>query len=104
MATVLVIDDHDGIRNLLDTLLSLKGYEVALASNGQRALKLFPQTPDVVGHPDGSRNRGVRATSAGTGSDRVHRKRVLAASPGGLSEAPPSFPRRDDDEAVVTRT
>ena len=49
MATVLVIDDEDGIRNLLDTLLSRKGYEVVLASNGQRGLELFRRKrPDVV--------------------------------------------------------
>ena len=49
MATVLVIDDEEGIRNLLDTLLSRKGYEVVLASNGQRGLELFRRKrPDVV--------------------------------------------------------
>jgi DNA-binding NtrC family response regulator len=49
MATVLVIDDEDGIRNLLETLLSRKGYEVVLASNGQRGLELFRRKrPDVV--------------------------------------------------------
>ena len=49
MATVLVIDDEEGIRNLLDTLLSRKGYEVVLASNGQRGLELFHRKrPDVV--------------------------------------------------------
>jgi DNA-binding NtrC family response regulator len=30
MAKVLVIDDEEGIRNLLDTLLRLKGYDVIL--------------------------------------------------------------------------
>ena len=49
MATVLVIDDEEGIRNLLDTLLSRKGYEVVLASNGQRGLELFRRKrPDVI--------------------------------------------------------
>ena len=49
MATVLVIDDEEGIRNLLDTLLSRKGYEVVLASNGQKGLELFRRKrPDVV--------------------------------------------------------
>ena len=49
MATVLVIDDEDGIRNLLDTLLSRKGHEVVLASNGLRGLELFRRKrPDVV--------------------------------------------------------
>lgn len=49
MATVLVIDDEESIRNLLDTLLSRKGYEVVLASNGQKGLELFRRArPDVV--------------------------------------------------------
>lgn len=49
MATVLVIDDEEGIRNLLDTLLSRKGYEVVLASNGKKGLELFRRKrPDVV--------------------------------------------------------
>ena len=49
MATVLVIDDEESIRNLLDTLLSRKGYEVVVASSGQRGLELFRRKrPDVV--------------------------------------------------------
>ena len=49
MAKVLVIDDEEGIRDLLDTLLSRKGYEVVLSSNGQRGLELFHrERPDVV--------------------------------------------------------
>ena len=49
MSKILVIDDEQGIRNLLDTLLSLKSYEVVLASNGQKGLELFRrERPDVV--------------------------------------------------------
>ena len=49
MPKILVIDDEQGIRNLLDTLLSRKGYEVVLASNGQKGLELFRrERPDVV--------------------------------------------------------
>jgi DNA-binding NtrC family response regulator len=49
MAKILVIDDDRGIRQLLDTLLSLKGYEVVLAENGQKGLDLFRQEqPDVI--------------------------------------------------------
>ncbi len=49
MSKILVIDDEQGIRNLLDTLLSRKGYEVVLASNGQKGLELFRREhPDVV--------------------------------------------------------
>ena len=49
MAKILVIDDEPGIRGLLDTLLSRKGYDVALASSGQKGLELFRrERPDVI--------------------------------------------------------
>ncbi|MEP6889603.1 MAG: hypothetical protein ABI955_02775 [Nitrospirota bacterium] len=41
MSTILVIDDEDGIRDLLDTLLSRKGYTVVLAGSGRKGLELF---------------------------------------------------------------
>jgi len=49
MAKVLVIDDEPGIRDLLDTLLSRKGYDVVLAENGRKGLELFRREhPDVI--------------------------------------------------------
>ena len=49
MAKVLVIDDEQGIRHLLDTLLSRKGYDVVLADNGRKGLEIFRrERPDVV--------------------------------------------------------
>lgn len=49
MSEILVIDDEQGIRNLLDRLLSRKGYEVVLAESGQKDLKLFRrERPDVM--------------------------------------------------------
>ena len=49
MAKILVIDDEQGIRSLLDTLLSRKGHEVILAANGLRGLELFRREhPDAV--------------------------------------------------------
>jgi len=49
MATILVIDDEPGIRDLLDTLLSRKGYDVVLADNGQKGLEVFRRArPDVI--------------------------------------------------------
>jgi DNA-binding NtrC family response regulator len=49
MAKVLVIDDEQGIRSLLDTLLSRKGYDVVLADGGRKGLELFRrERPDVV--------------------------------------------------------
>jgi two-component system, OmpR family, response regulator len=49
MAKGLAIDDEQGIRNLLDTLLRLKGYDVVLAASGRKGLELFRrERPDVV--------------------------------------------------------
>ena len=49
MAKILVIDDESGIRDLLDTLLSRKGYDVILTDSGQKGLEVFRRArPDVV--------------------------------------------------------
>ena len=49
MAKVLVIDDEQGIRSLLDTLLRRKGYDVIVAESGQKGLECFRQErPDVL--------------------------------------------------------
>ncbi len=49
MAKILVIDDEQCIRTLLETLLSRKGYEVMLASSGQNGLEVFRREhPDAV--------------------------------------------------------
>ncbi|HXC67604.1 MAG TPA: response regulator, partial [Nitrospiraceae bacterium] len=49
MTKVLVIDDEEGIRDLLDTLLTRKGYTVVLASGGRKGVELFRrERPDVV--------------------------------------------------------
>ena len=49
MAKILVIDDEQGIRDLLDTLLSRKGHNPVLADSGQKGLELLrSESPDVV--------------------------------------------------------
>ena len=49
MAKILVIDDDQGIRRLLDTYFRDKGYDVVLAENGPRGLELFRQhQPDII--------------------------------------------------------
>ena len=49
MAKILVIDDEQSIRNLLDPLLRRKGYDVVLADGGRKGLDLFRrERPDVV--------------------------------------------------------
>lgn len=49
MAKILAIDDEQSIRNLLDTLLRRKGYDVVLAESGQKGLELLRREhPDVI--------------------------------------------------------
>ncbi len=49
MAKVLVIDDEQGIRDTLDTILRRKGYDVVLADGGRKGLELFRhERPEVV--------------------------------------------------------
>jgi DNA-binding NtrC family response regulator len=49
MTKILIIDDEQGIRDLLDTLLCRKGYDVVVAENGREGLKVFRrERPDVV--------------------------------------------------------
>lgn len=49
LAKILVIDDEQGIRDLLDTLLQRKGHTVVLAASGQKGLELFHrEQPDVI--------------------------------------------------------
>ena len=49
MSKILVIDDEPGIRELLDTLLSRKGYDVILADSGQTGLEIYRRAhPDFV--------------------------------------------------------
>ena len=44
-----MIDDEQSIRNLLDTILRRKGYDVILADSGRKGLELFRREhPDVV--------------------------------------------------------
>ena len=46
---ILVIDDEISIRQILETRLSIRGYEVILAANGEDALSLFRQEqPNLV--------------------------------------------------------
>ena len=49
MSKILVIDDEQGIRHLLHTLLRRKGYDVILADSGEKGLEVFRrERPDVV--------------------------------------------------------
>lgn len=49
MATILIIDDEEGIRALLRTTLNAAGYEVVEAINGREGLERYRHTPtDLV--------------------------------------------------------
>ena len=45
LGTILVIDDEEIMREILDTLLSREGYDVRLASSGAEGLELARATP-----------------------------------------------------------
>ncbi len=46
--TVLVVDDEADARELVATVLRINGAEVTMASNAERALELFTQSPPMV--------------------------------------------------------
>ena len=49
MATILIVDDEDPVRDLLRRILEEDGHEVREASNGQEGLNLYRQAPvDLV--------------------------------------------------------
>ena len=49
VARILVVEDDDGIRDLVDLVLSTAGYEVLTAPNGAAALQLIGRAhPDLV--------------------------------------------------------
>jgi CheY-like chemotaxis protein len=45
---VLVVDDEEGIRDILDLILSVEGYEVLTASHGAAALSLLDRACPAV--------------------------------------------------------
>jgi len=49
MATILVIDDEEEIRNILQTILEEAGHEVSLAVDGAEGISLYREEPtDIV--------------------------------------------------------
>ena len=50
--TILVVDDEEIMRDILETLLKREGYDVRLASSGEEGLELARSTPfDAVMTP-----------------------------------------------------
>jgi two-component system, NtrC family, response regulator PilR len=43
--SILIVDDEQGLREMLEILLSREGYDVAVAASGPEALDLFKKTP-----------------------------------------------------------
>jgi len=56
MATVLVVDDEESVRNILEKFLTRLGHKVIIARGGIEALEKMAEKPDVVlldiGMPD----------------------------------------------------
>jgi len=49
MASIILIDDYDHFRMIINMMLESSGHEVRLAANGQEGLKLFKDNPaDIV--------------------------------------------------------
>ncbi|MBL7206862.1 MAG: response regulator [Candidatus Aenigmarchaeota archaeon] len=49
MAKILVVDDEERVRDMLQFRLSLLGYKVVLASNGAEALSMVTEeSPDLI--------------------------------------------------------
>jgi len=47
MQTVLVVDDEPSILKLVSTMLEAKGYRVLAAGNGEQALHIFAENPEI---------------------------------------------------------
>jgi len=48
MAKIMVVDDDDGILNLLKRFLVSLGYEAIMADNGEEALERMNERPEIV--------------------------------------------------------
>ena len=48
MAKIMVVDDDDGILNLLERFLVSLGYEAIMADNGEEALERMNERPEIV--------------------------------------------------------
>jgi CheY-like chemotaxis protein len=50
MTNVLVVDDDDGLREAMEAVLALEGFNVELAADGREALQLLsgPKRPDAM--------------------------------------------------------
>jgi len=49
LARILIIDDNEGVRDVLQQMLEQSGYEVEQASNGYEGVRLFKEkVPDLV--------------------------------------------------------
>jgi len=46
MRRVLIIDDEEGLRTIFSMFLTRQGYDVVVAKNGEKGLKLFNKAPE----------------------------------------------------------
>jgi two-component system, chemotaxis family, chemotaxis protein CheY len=49
MRRILIVDDMDSIRKLIEYTLKIKGYNILTATNGKDALKLIEEKPEEIG-------------------------------------------------------
>ena len=45
---IMIVDDHEEIREVIQVLLSNEGYQVIEAQNGKEALELLDETIDLI--------------------------------------------------------
>jgi two-component system, cell cycle sensor histidine kinase and response regulator CckA len=46
--TILLVEDEDGVRKLMNQVLTMRGYKVLEAANGPEALRIFEQAPSSI--------------------------------------------------------
>ena len=45
---IMIVDDHEEIREVIQVLLSNEGYQIIEAQNGKEALELLDETIDLI--------------------------------------------------------
>ncbi len=81
-ARILIVEDRDSLRRMLEAALGQEGYEVAVAADGQAAIRLLGERPfdfvltdlklpDVSGLEVLEASRAAAAAGAGGGAHRL---------------------------------
>jgi CheY-like chemotaxis protein len=80
MTTILLVDDHDDIRDLISRQLEKRGYAIATASNGLEAVLAVAQSPPALILMDVNMPEldGIEATMQIRAANSEHRIPVIA--------------------------